>query len=161
MNVEDIKSKYTMRDILDRYGIKTDRTGFCHCCFHNGDRTPSMKVYRGSFYCFGCGAGGDIIKFVQLHDHLTFKEACKWISGEELTERSRYQLAVARVRQKEKAEKLAKCKQDLQNVNKQLAPLWQKFQSSEPFSDEWCESYNKWETLCYKQELLLKELGDT
>lgn len=166
MNVEDIKSKYTMRDILDRYGIKTDRTGFCHCCFHNGDRTPSMKVYRSSFYCFGCGAGGDIIKFVQLHDHLSFKEACKWISGEELSERTRYQLTVSRLQQKEKAQRKQKCKQDLKDVINQLAPLWQKVLSlaptsrEDPFPDEWCAAYNKWETLCYKQELLLKELGD-
>lgn len=160
MNIEDIKSKYSMRDILDRYGIKTDRTGFCHCCFHNGDRTPSMKVYRGSFYCFGCGAGGDIIKFVQLHDHLTFKEACKWISGEDLTEQTRYQLAVNRARKKEQAKITEKCKQELKHVNEQLAPLWRKYLTLEPLSDEWCATYNKWQVLCYKQESLLKQLGD-
>ena len=149
-----------MRDILDRYGIKTDRTGFAHCCFHNGDRTPSMKVYRGSFYCFGCGAGGDIIKFVQLHDHLSFKEACKFIAGEELTEQTRYQLAVARLKRKETEQHKNKLQQTLKHVNEQLAPLWQIYLSAEPLSDEWCAAFNKWESLCYKQDYLFQQLGE-
>lgn len=48
--------------VAERYGLKLDRQGFCRCPFHAED-TPSLKVYPGSggFYCFGCGAGGDVV----------------------------------------------------------------------------------------------------
>ena len=159
MKLEDIKSKYTMPDILARYNIKVTK-GFCKCPLHKGDNTPSMKVYKDGFYCFGCGAGGDFIKFVQLHDNLSFDEACKWISGEELDRKTKLQLAVTRVKRKQNTLKIKKTKQELAEVNKQLAPLWQKFQASEPLSDEWCDSYNKWQKLVYKQEQLIEQLGE-
>jgi DNA primase len=48
------------------------------CPFH-AEKTPSFHVHpdKGYFKCFGCGAGGDVIKFVQLHDNLTFPEALR------------------------------------------------------------------------------------
>ena len=159
MKVEEIKSKFTMPEILARYNIAVKK-GFCKCPFHKGDNTPSMKVYKDGFYCFGCGAGGDIIRFVQLHDNLSFEGACKWISGEELTQKTKHQLAVARIRRKDNTRNMARCKQELKEINKQLAPLWQKYLSSEPFSDEWCDSYNEWQKLVYKQQLLIEQLGE-
>lgn len=156
MKVEEIKSKFTMPEILARYNIAVKK-GFCKCPFHKGDNTPSMKVYKDGFYCFGCGAGGDIIRFVQLHDNLSFEEACKWISGEELSRKSKFQLAVNRVERREKQHILEKNKQELARINKQLAPLWQKFLASEPLSDNWCNSYNEWQKLVYKQQLLIEQ----
>ncbi|MEW2352836.1 DNA primase [Spirillospora sp. NPDC029432] len=46
------------------------------CPFHD-EKSPSFNVTpsRGLFYCFGCAAGGDVIKFVQEIDHLSFSEA--------------------------------------------------------------------------------------
>ena len=46
------------------------------CPFH-GEKTPSFHVHpdRGFFKCFGCAAGGDVIRFVQLHDNLGFVDA--------------------------------------------------------------------------------------
>ncbi len=63
MNVfEAVKQSVTTRQAAERYGIKVNRNGMCVCPFHN-DRNPSMKVDR-RFYCFGCGATGDVIDFV-------------------------------------------------------------------------------------------------
>lgn len=47
------------------------------CPFHSGDRTPSFTIYEktNSFYCFGCGVGGDGIKFVQKLYNLTPRDA--------------------------------------------------------------------------------------
>lgn len=52
--------------------------GMVKCPFHN-DKTPSMSVNieKNMFYCFGCGAGGDPITFVQKIDNLSFIDACK------------------------------------------------------------------------------------
>lgn len=67
MNVfEAVKQSVTTRQAVERYGIKVNRNGMCVCPFHN-DKNPSMKVDR-RFYCFGCGATGDVIDFVsRLH----------------------------------------------------------------------------------------------
>ena len=157
MKLEEIKSKYSMLDILARYNIKVTR-GFCQCPFHKADRTPSMKVYKDGFYCFGCGAGGDFIKFVQLHDNLSFEEACKFISGENLDKKTQRHLAVARLKREREANKKTRLEKELKTVNKGLNGLWYKYLTSEPFSDEWTEAYNKWQLLCYKQTEIIKEL---
>ena len=67
MNVfEAVKQSVTTRQAAERYGIKVNRNGMCVCPFHN-DKNPSMKVDR-RFYCFGCGATGDVIDFAsRLH----------------------------------------------------------------------------------------------
>ena len=120
-----------------------------------------MKIYEKDFYCFGCGKGGDFIKFVQLYHNLNFQEACEWISGEKLTRKTRTQLAIARMQRKDKENAVKRKRKELQNINNSLEGLWQKYLNSEPFSDEWTSSYNKWQLLCYKQEQLLTELGAT
>ena len=51
------------------------------CPFHN-EKTPSFTVYpeSRSFYCFGCGAGGDVISFVRRMDNLDYVEAVKAVA---------------------------------------------------------------------------------
>ncbi len=51
------------------------------CPFHN-EKTPSFTVYpeNGSFYCFGCGAGGDVFSFVRLIENLDYIEAVKLLA---------------------------------------------------------------------------------
>ena len=67
MNIfEAVKQSVTTRQAAEHYGIKVNRNGMCVCPFHN-DKNPSMKADR-RFYCFGCGATGDVIDFVsRLH----------------------------------------------------------------------------------------------
>lgn len=63
MNVfEAVKQSVTTRQAAEHYGIRIGRNGMARCPFHN-DRTPSMKV-DNRYYCFGCGATGDVIDFV-------------------------------------------------------------------------------------------------
>jgi len=52
------------------------------CPFHD-EKSPSFNVSpaRGVYYCFGCGAGGDALKFVMDLDHLTFAEAVERLAG--------------------------------------------------------------------------------
>lgn len=63
---EDIKARLSMRQVAEFYGYEINRKGTCLCPFHD-DGHPSMKIYEKGFYCFTCGAGGDIIKFVAMH----------------------------------------------------------------------------------------------
>ena len=59
---EAVKQSVTTRQAAERYGIRVERNGMCRCPFHD-DSTPSMKLDR-RYYCFGCGATGDVIDFV-------------------------------------------------------------------------------------------------
>ena len=74
MNVfEAVKQSVTTRQAASFYGIRVGRNGMVCCPFHN-DRTPSMKV-DSRFYCFGCGASGDVIDFAALLYGLGKREA--------------------------------------------------------------------------------------
>ena len=54
-----VKQSVTPRQAASFYGLKPDRCGMCRCLFHD-DHTPSLKLYDDHFYCFGCGASGDV-----------------------------------------------------------------------------------------------------
>ena len=57
---ETVKAVVTPREAAERYGLSVSQGGMASCPFHP-DRTPSMKLYEDHFYCFGCGAHGDVI----------------------------------------------------------------------------------------------------
>lgn len=59
---EAVKQSVTTRQAAKHFGIRAGRNGMCRCPFH-ADRNPSMKVDR-RYYCFGCGATGDVIDLV-------------------------------------------------------------------------------------------------
>ena len=80
MTKEEIKQSLSMREVVERYGIRIDRKGFCCCPFHN-EKTPSMKIYKDSSYCFGCGRSDDIFSFVMGMEHCDFKTAFKNLGG--------------------------------------------------------------------------------
>ena len=71
------------------------------CPFH-GEKTPSFNVYteNGSFYCFGCGAGGDVISFIMKIENLDYVDAVKYLAqraGLEMPENS-YDDSMSRLR---------------------------------------------------------------
>jgi DNA primase catalytic core len=69
------------------------------CPFH-GEKTPSFHVHpdRGFFKCFGCGAGGDVFKFVQLLEGVAFPEAARILAKRAGVELEAESPAAARVR---------------------------------------------------------------
>ncbi len=78
--VEKIKEKLNIVDVVSSY-VTLKKAGIHHkglCPFHN-ERTPSFTVSaeRNSYYCFGCGAKGDIFSFIQEYEGVDFKEALK------------------------------------------------------------------------------------
>lgn len=70
---EAVKQTVTTRQAAERYGIRVERNGMCRCPFHD-DSTPSMKL-DCRYYCFGCGATGDVIDFVSRLRGIGSKEA--------------------------------------------------------------------------------------
>ena len=86
---ESVKAAVTVRQAAEHYGLEVGRNGMTRCPFHD-DRHPSLKLNESYFYCFGCGATGDVIDFVArlfgyapnspdevLDDH--FVEACQML----------------------------------------------------------------------------------
>lgn len=73
-----ILNNINMKDILYKYGIKTNKDMF-HCCFHK-DKNASAKAYTNTFYCFSCHRTGDVIQFIQYLYNLSFKEAMQKIN---------------------------------------------------------------------------------
>ena len=71
---EKVKLLVPMRTAVQHYGYEPNRAGFIPCPFH-AEKTASCKIYESSFYCFGCGAGGDVINFVKLLYGIGFKAA--------------------------------------------------------------------------------------
>ena len=60
---ELVKQNICVPDAAEHYELQVNRNGMCLCPFHE-DRHPSMKLNKRYFYCFGCGATGDVIDLV-------------------------------------------------------------------------------------------------
>ena len=67
--------RFPIATLLERYGIPV-RLNMARCVFHE-DKTASMSLKYNRFHCFGCGAKGDVIDFVQRRQGLSFPEAVK------------------------------------------------------------------------------------
>src|SRR3989338_7569727 len=81
--VNKIKERLSIEEVVSSY-IKLDRAGAnlkAKCPFHN-EKTPSFFVSpdRWSYYCFGCGASGDIFTFVEEFEGLDFKGALRLLA---------------------------------------------------------------------------------
>ena len=73
---EFVKANVTVPQAAEHYGVEVQRNGMCRCPFHD-DRHPSMKLNKDYFYCFGCGATGDVIDFVARLFGLSSYETAK------------------------------------------------------------------------------------
>jgi len=81
--VQKIKERLSIEEVVSSY-IKLDRAGAnlkAKCPFHN-EKTPSFFISpsRGTYYCFGCGASGDIFTFVEEFEGLDFRGALKMLA---------------------------------------------------------------------------------
>jgi DNA primase catalytic core len=78
-----IKESVHIEEVIGEYiTLKKNGVNYVGVCpFHN-EKTPSFIVSpsKGMYKCFGCGAGGDAIKFIQEHEHVTFPEAVKYLA---------------------------------------------------------------------------------
>ncbi|HYG60567.1 MAG TPA: DNA primase [Symbiobacteriaceae bacterium] len=76
--IDEVRAKTDIVEVISSY-VKLERRGNRHvglCPFH-GEKTPSFHVipHMQIYHCFGCKASGDVIKFLQERDHLSFYEA--------------------------------------------------------------------------------------
>ena len=79
--IDTIKAKVSPADAGRHYGLKISRSGMVHCPFHN-DTNPSMKLYDDHFYCFACGAHGDVIDLTAKLLGMNFTEAVRRLAAD-------------------------------------------------------------------------------
>lgn len=81
--IRKLKDSNPIENIMTSYTnlIRQGHDYVCLCPFHS-EKTPSCRVYTNDqhFYCFGCGAGGDVITFIKLAENLEYIEAVKFLA---------------------------------------------------------------------------------
>lgn len=78
--ISELKSRSDIREIIGEYvNLQQKGRNLMGLCPFHSERTPSFCVYpsNGSFYCFGCGAGGDVITFLRLIEQSDYVETVK------------------------------------------------------------------------------------
>ena len=115
--IEEVRSRSDIVDVISQY-VRLTRKGstyFGLCPFHN-EKTGSFSVSPGKqmYYCFGCGAGGNVFTFLMQYENFTFGEAM-----EALAERSGVELPKQEVSagQRREAERRAR----LLEINREAA----------------------------------------
>ena len=73
---ESVKAAVNLRQAAEHYGLTVSRNGMTCCPFHT-DQHPSMKLNEDYFYCFGCGASGDVIDFTGRLFGISLKDAAE------------------------------------------------------------------------------------
>ena len=115
--IEDVRARNDIVDVISQY-VKLTRKGssyFGLCPFHN-EKTPSFSVSpsKQMYYCFGCGAGGNVISFVMEYENYSFREAV-----EHLARRAGVELP--KIEYSGEAREKAQKKATLLEINKQAA----------------------------------------
>ena len=125
--IEEVRSRNDIVDVISNYVrlSKKGSTYFGLCPFHS-EKTGSFSVSPGKqmYYCFGCGAGGNVFTFLQNYENLTFPEAVK-----QLAERAGVSLPEREATEEEK--RAATRKELLFKINKEAATYFYSLLRSE------------------------------
>ena len=101
--LQELKMRNDITEIVSSYvSLKRRGRNMVGLCPFHGEKTPSFNIYteNGSFYCFGCGVGGDVISFIMKIENLDYVEAVKYLAqraGMEVPENS-YDDSMSRLR---------------------------------------------------------------
>ena len=123
--IQEVKERNDISDVVSSY-MTLKRSGRYYkglCPFH-GEKTPSFVIYpeNGSFYCFGCNTGGDVITFIRLIENLDYVESVKFLA----------QRAGIAVPQEDIDDSAAKLRQRIYEANREAA----RFYNSRLYTEE-------------------------
>ena len=115
--VEEVRQRNDIVDVISQYVHLTKKgsTYFGLCPFHN-EKTGSFSVspHKQMYYCFGCGAGGNVFTFLMQYENFTFGEAMEVLADRAGVTLPKYEMTA---QQKREADK----KQRLLEINKEAA----------------------------------------
>lgn len=81
--MQELKARSDIAEIVSSYvNLKRRGRNLVGLCPFHSEKTPSFNLYpeNGSFYCFGCGAGGDVITFIRQIENLDYMEAVRFLA---------------------------------------------------------------------------------
>lgn len=81
--IQELKARNDITDVISTYvNLKKRGRNMVGLCPFHGEKTPSFNIYTetDSFYCFGCGASGDVISFIMKIDNLDYVEAVRYLA---------------------------------------------------------------------------------
>ena len=81
--LQELKLRNDITELVSSYiTLKRRGRNMVGLCPFHGEKTPSFNIYteNGSFYCFGCGVGGDVITFVMKMENLDYVDAVKFLA---------------------------------------------------------------------------------
>ena len=115
--IEEVRMKNDIVDVISGY-VRLQKKGanyFGLCPFHN-EKSPSFSVSPGKqmYYCFGCGAGGNVYTFIQEYENYTFPEAVKMLAD-------RAGVNLPEIEYSEEAKKAESKRSRLLEINKEAA----------------------------------------
>ena len=107
--IEEVRSKNDIVDVISGY-VKLKKQGssyFGLCPFHS-EKSPSFSVSRDKqmYYCFGCGAGGNVFTFLMQYENYTFTEAMQVLADRAGIELPKQEMTGAQKREADKRTKL-------------------------------------------------------
>jgi hypothetical protein len=84
-DIDYVKASHNIVDVINQYvPLKKNGKNYSGLCPFHSEKTPSFTVREDKqfYYCFGCGASGDVIKFVQEYSGCEFMDAYKQLGGQ-------------------------------------------------------------------------------
>lgn len=138
MDKETIKQQYSMRDVLARYGMVPNRAGFICCPFHK-EKSASCKIYDDSFYCFGCGTGGDVFDFVMQYESIPFSTAFIELGGTYISKKGKSRNQIRHEVRDIKAKRYNPVQDhsELEQIEKNILMYETALKTFPPDSEEW------------------------
>src|SRR6185503_1925587 len=82
--IDDLRLQASIVQVVQEYvSLKRAGTTYKGLCPFHSEKTPSFHVNpdKGFFHCFGCGAGGDVFKFLELHEKLGFQDIVRMLAS--------------------------------------------------------------------------------
>jgi DNA primase len=125
--IEDVKHQADIVTVIQDYvSLKKAGAKYKGLCPFHGEKTPSFTVDRdkGFFHCFGCQAGGDVIKFIELHEKVGFMDAVKQLA-------QRFGMQVPELEQSDEQRASAADRESLLKIH-EVAAAWFRDQLATP-----------------------------
>lgn len=135
---DEIKRTVSSADVAALYGYKPNHGGYIGCPFH-GEKTPSLRLHKSGWYCYGCHQGGSVIDFVMRHEDCTFVAAVKAIDkhmhlglvddGPKSLQKAMQERQERQAWERARADRIAALEADIRHKDEEQSMWWVIYQS--------------------------------
>ncbi len=125
--IDDLRLQANILQVVQDYvPLKKAGTAYKGLCPFHAEKTPSFNVNpeKGFFHCFGCGVGGDVFKFLELHEKVGFQDAVRMLA-------QKFGVSLPELVEGDGAQGDARLRETLLNVH-EVAAAWFREQLASP-----------------------------